>query len=92
MQYYWRQYELHITDYDDSYHEKRDRKALELAAQGDRLSVSVLQRIIARDKDLQNTPTGRRVARGYRRRRDDSTPALADATGAIIYIGATRGD
>ena len=53
LQYYWRQYELHITDYDDSYHEERDRQAMELGAQGDRLSVSVLQRIIARDKDLQ---------------------------------------
>ena len=53
LQYYWRQYELHITDYDDSYHEERDRQAMELGAQGDPLSVSVLQRIIARDKDLQ---------------------------------------
>jgi ectoine hydroxylase-related dioxygenase (phytanoyl-CoA dioxygenase family) len=53
LQYYWRQYELHITDYDDSYHEERDRQAMELGAQGDQLSVSVLQRIIARDKDLQ---------------------------------------
>ena len=35
LQYYWRQYELHITDYDDSYHEKRDRQAMELAAQGE---------------------------------------------------------
>ena len=51
LQYYWRQYELDVADYDDSYHEERDRQALELGEQGDPLSVSVLQRIVARDKD-----------------------------------------
>ena len=51
LQYYWRQHPLQIADYDDSYHQERDRQALELGAQGDPLSVSVLQRIIARDKD-----------------------------------------
>ena len=40
-----------MADYDDSYHEERDRQALELGEQGDPLSVSVLQRIVARDKD-----------------------------------------
>ena len=27
LQYYWRQYELDVADYDDSYHEERDRQA-----------------------------------------------------------------
>ena len=51
LQYYWRQHPLQVTDYDDSYHQERDRQALQLGAQGDPLSVSVLQRIVARDQD-----------------------------------------
>ena len=51
LQYYWRQYELDVAEYDNSYHEERDRQALELGEQGDPLAVSVLQRIIARDRD-----------------------------------------
>jgi hypothetical protein len=38
-------------DYDDSYHQERDRQALLLGEQGDPISVSVLQRIVARDGD-----------------------------------------
>ena len=51
LQYYWRQHDLQITNYDDSYHAERDRQALELGAQGDPISTSVLQRIVARDND-----------------------------------------
>ena len=51
LQYYWREYELDVVDYDNSYHEERDRQALELGEQGDPLAVSALQRIIARDKN-----------------------------------------
>ena len=45
------EYELEMVEYDDSYHEERDRQAIELGEQGDPLAVSALQRIIARDKD-----------------------------------------
>ena len=51
LQYYWREHELDVADYDGSYHEERDRQALALGEQGDPLSVSVLQRIVARDRD-----------------------------------------
>ena len=51
LQYYWRQHDLQITDYDDSYHQERDRQALTLGEQGNPIAVSVLQRIIARDND-----------------------------------------
>lgn len=51
LQYYWRQCELNVVDYDDSYHEERDRQALVLGEQGDPLAVSALQRIVARDGD-----------------------------------------
>jgi len=51
FQYYWRHYDLEIKDYDDSYHQDRDRQALLLGEQGDPISVSVLQRIVARDSD-----------------------------------------
>jgi len=51
FQYYWRRYDLEIKNYDDSYHQERDRQALLLGEQGDPISVSVLQRIVARDSD-----------------------------------------
>ena len=51
LQYYWHQYELNVVDYDDSYHEERDRQALALGEQGDALAISALQRIMARDQD-----------------------------------------
>ena len=51
LQYYWRQCELDVVDYDDSYHEERDRQALVLGEQGDPLAVSALQRIVARNDD-----------------------------------------
>lgn len=50
-QYYWRDLDLQIKEYDGRYHEERDRQALELAAQGDPTARSALQRIIARDGD-----------------------------------------
>ena len=39
------------VDYDESYHQERDRQALELGAKGDPRSISTLQRIVARDTD-----------------------------------------
>ncbi|MBT4612972.1 MAG: hypothetical protein HOC05_23200, partial [Gemmatimonadetes bacterium] len=48
---YWSAFDLQVEEYDDSYHGKRDDMALEMAAQGDARSRSVLQRIIARDPD-----------------------------------------
>ncbi len=51
-QYYWRKWNLEIEEYDHSYHEKRDELAFAMAAQGDARSRSTLQRIIARDADL----------------------------------------
>ncbi len=51
LQYYWDQHDLRIVNYDDSYHQERDRQALELGAKGDPRAVSTLQRIVARDKD-----------------------------------------
>ena len=51
LQFYWQEWDMDVNEYDNSYHEKRDRLALEMAAKGDRQSISALQRIIARDKD-----------------------------------------
>ena len=51
-QYYWRDWEAEFVDYDYSYNEKRDRMAFELAEQGDKVAISALQRIIARDQDV----------------------------------------
>jgi hypothetical protein len=51
LQYYWRDLDLEMKEYDASYHQERDRQALELAAKGDVRTISTLQRIIARDAD-----------------------------------------
>ncbi|NKB71890.1 MAG: phytanoyl-CoA dioxygenase [Candidatus Latescibacteria bacterium] len=51
FQYYWRQWDLEVVEYDPSYHQKRDDMALEMAAQGNADARSTLQRIIARDAD-----------------------------------------
>jgi len=51
LKYYWRQWELRIETFDASYFERRDQMGLELAAQGDPDSRSILERIIARDPD-----------------------------------------
>ena len=51
FKYYWRPYNMTIKPYDSRYHDKRDRLALEMAAQGDVSARSALERIIARDSD-----------------------------------------
>ena len=51
LKYYWENYELEIAEYDNSYHDKRDRMAFDMAEQGDETAVSALQRIIARHTD-----------------------------------------
>ena len=49
LQYYWRKWDLEVNAYDNSYHEKRDEMALQMAQEGDARAISTLQRIIARD-------------------------------------------
>ena len=51
LKYYWRKFDLEVKAYDNSYHEERDRMALEMAASGDPTARSALQRIVARDSD-----------------------------------------
>ena len=51
LKYYWEKHDLEIKEYDNSYHERRDQMAFDMAEQGDDTAVSALQRIIARDKD-----------------------------------------
>jgi len=51
LKYYWKQWDLDVKAYDRSYIEKRDILAFEMAEQGDRQSISALQRIVASDKD-----------------------------------------
>ncbi len=51
LKYYWENYELEIAEYDNSYHDRRDRMAFDMAEQGDEKAVSALQRIIARHND-----------------------------------------
>ena len=50
-QYYWRRYDLKFSQYDNSYHQRRDELAFEMAAAGDQRARSTLQRIVARDGD-----------------------------------------
>ena len=49
LQYYWRKWDMQVKEYDNSYHDKRDSMALEMARAGDARAISTLQRIIARD-------------------------------------------
>lgn len=51
MQYYWQQWDLQVTEYDNRYHDKRDRMAMEMARRGDMRARSALQRIISRGTD-----------------------------------------
>lgn len=51
LQFYWKKWDMEVKEYDNSYHEKRDEMGLEMAEKGDKGSISVLQRIIARDTD-----------------------------------------
>ena len=51
LKYYWENYELEIAEYDNRYHDRRDRMAFDMAEQGDEKAVSALQRIIARHND-----------------------------------------
>ena len=53
LKYYWHQWDLEIKDYDNSYNEKRDAMALEMAAEGNKEAYSVLQRIVARETDSE---------------------------------------
>ena len=51
-EYFWKKWDLQTVEFDDSYNERRDRMALEMAANGDRRARSALQRMAARDDDL----------------------------------------
>ncbi|MEE2658614.1 MAG: phytanoyl-CoA dioxygenase family protein [Candidatus Latescibacterota bacterium] len=51
LKYYWKQWNLEVVEYDNSYHERRDRMAMKMAERGDPDSRSALQRIVARDAD-----------------------------------------
>ena len=51
-QYFWRKWDLQRVEFDDSYNARRDRMALEMAANGDQRARSALQRMAARDDDL----------------------------------------
>lgn len=51
LQYYWEKWNMTVKEYDNSYHDKRDRLGIEMAEKGDKRSLSVLQRIVARDTD-----------------------------------------
>ena len=51
-QYFWKPWDLQIVEFDDCYNDRRDRMALEMAASGDQRARSALQRMAARDDDL----------------------------------------
>ncbi len=51
LQYYWQEWDLEIKEYDNSYYEKRDELAFEMAERGDDTARSALQRVVARDTD-----------------------------------------
>ena len=50
-QYFWRDWDLTVVDFDGQYNEKRDAMAFELAAKGDETARAALLRIVARNPD-----------------------------------------
>jgi len=54
LKYYWRRWNLRVKEYDTSYHEKRDCMAFDMAALGDKRSISALERITSRDAVQSN--------------------------------------
>ena len=50
-QYYWRDWDLAVVEFDGQYNKKRDSMAFELAARGDETARAALNRIVARDPD-----------------------------------------
>ena len=61
LKYYWEKWDMQVVDYDNSYHEKRDAMAFEMAEKGDPIARSALQRIIARDKNSGKRRRARRL-------------------------------
>lgn len=51
LTYYWKKWDLEIKEYDNSYREKRDELAFEMAEQGDETARSTLQRVVTRDTE-----------------------------------------
>ena len=64
LQYYWRQWDLQVKEYDGKYHEERDRQAFEMAEKGDKLAVATLHRIVARDTDPAKRRRAERLLEG----------------------------
>ena len=50
-QYYWRDWDLNLGEFDPQYNQKRDAMAFEVAAKGGVEARATLQRIVARDPD-----------------------------------------
>ncbi len=50
-QYYWRDWDLNVGEFDTQYNDKRDAMAFELAAKGDVEARAALLRIVARNPD-----------------------------------------
>ena len=59
--YYWKQYDLKLSDYDSSFIEHRDEMAFEMAQAGDARAYSTLQRIVARDGNESNRERAQRL-------------------------------
>ena len=51
LQYYWKKWDLDVAEYDNSYYDRRDELAFEMAEEGDETARSTLQRVVARGSD-----------------------------------------
>jgi len=59
--YYWKQLSLNLVPYDQSYTERRDSLAFEMAEAGDVRAISTLQRIVARDRRPEKIERARKL-------------------------------
>jgi Phytanoyl-CoA dioxygenase (PhyH) len=78
LQYYWRRLPLTEVPFDRTWFDRRDTLGLELGAAGDPRARSVLQRIVARDRDPAKRAEAARLL------------AALDAAGTAASAGATR--
>jgi hypothetical protein len=63
QQYYWRALNPTVIDFDNSYYERRDQMAFEMAERGDMMARDALLRIVQRDSNLEKRARAEHLVR-----------------------------
>ena len=59
LKYYWKSFPMAVRPYDSSYNDDRDRMAMEMARSGNIAALATLDRIIARNPDVEKQSAAR---------------------------------